>query len=390
MYESKKLSNDFAANLEVLLAQYPGGYDKKVQQWIDGLPPDMTGRLAGMGLVDSGRIAGGLPIQYHIDGYIEHLKHKQNTADYCDKCKTRIQGIIDGCRFLTLSEILPGKILKFVSDEMKIGRELNGVTKRISQGTFNHYLRAIKGFLRWLYIENRLHTDLSKNLKLITVTDIKKRRRPLTLDEIAYLLNWLETKGKKAKGLTGWERGLLYRFAMSTGLRADEIRTLKISNIDVDNSTVHLQSAYTKNRKEAALPIRPDVLEDLKTLAKGKLPGVPLFRRITDKTAAMLRKDMKDARADYLIEKKIDGKNDVFLVPDTDEGEIDFHSLRHTFGTLLAASGINPKTAQTLMRHSSITLTMDKYSHSYREAETAAVNMLRSFDKSVKQEKKNG
>ena len=32
----------------------------------------------------------------------------------------------------------------------------------------------------------------------------------------------------------------------------------------------------------------------------------------------------------------------------------DFHTLRHTQGSLLAASGIHPKVAQTLMRHSDI------------------------------------
>jgi hypothetical protein len=48
-----------------------------------------------------------------------------------------------------------------------------------------------------------------------------------------------------------------------------------------------------------------------------------------------------------------------------DEGRVaDFHSLRHTFISNLARSGVHPKTAQALARHSTITLTMDRYSHS--------------------------
>ena len=39
-----------------------------------------------------------------------------------------------------------------------------------------------------------------------------------------------------------------------------------------------------------------------------------------------------------------------------------FHALRHTFITNLARSGVHPKTAQSLARHSTITLTMDRYS----------------------------
>jgi hypothetical protein len=38
-------------------------------------------------------------------------------------------------------------------------------------------------------------------------------------------------------------------------------------------------------------------------------------------------------------------------------------SLRHRFGSELAIANVPPKVAQDLMRHSTITLTMDRYSH---------------------------
>ncbi len=41
----------------------------------------------------------------------------------------------------------------------------------------------------------------------------------------------------------------------------------------------------------------------------------------------------------------------------------DFHALRHQFISTLAAAGVHPKTAQTLARHKSIRLTMDRYTH---------------------------
>jgi len=40
---------------------------------------------------------------------------------------------------------------------------------------------------------------------------------------------------------------------------------------------------------------------------------------------------------------------------------LDIHALRHTFGTHLSASGVNPRTAQAAMRHGSIDLTMNSY-----------------------------
>lgn len=55
---------------------------------------------------------------------------------------------------------------------------------------------------------------------------------------------------------------------------------------------------------------------------------------------------------------------------------LDFHSLRHTFGTLLAASGVHPRVAQDLMRHSTITLTMGIYTHPSLESRMGALGKL--------------
>src|SRR5439155_21499853 len=41
----------------------------------------------------------------------------------------------------------------------------------------------------------------------------------------------------------------------------------------------------------------------------------------------------------------------------------DFHALRGQFISMLAAAGVHPKVAQVLARHSTITLTMDYYTH---------------------------
>jgi integrase len=40
-----------------------------------------------------------------------------------------------------------------------------------------------------------------------------------------------------------------------------------------------------------------------------------------------------------------------------------FHDLRHTAATLLLARGVHPKLVQELLGHSSIAMTLDRYSH---------------------------
>jgi len=63
----------------------------------------------------------------------------------------------------------------------------------------------------------------------------------------------------------------------------------------------------------------------------------------------------------------------------------DFYALRHTFVTNLAAGNVHPKTAQTLARHSTITLTMDRYSHTYRGEAAAALNVLPDLSSPARQ-----
>ena len=59
------------------------------------------------------------------------------------------------------------------------------------------------------------------------------------------------------------------------------------------------------------------------------------------------------------------------------EGEVlDFHALRHTCGAWMAMAGAHSKTVQTVMRHSTITLTMDTYGHLFPGQEADAVGRL--------------
>src|SRR5262249_2608782 len=81
--------------------------------------------------------------------------------------------------------------------------------------------------------------------------------------------------------------------------------------------------------------------------------------------AEMLRVDLAAAKIPYR---------------DTANRVADFHALRHTFISNLAAGGVHPKTAQVLARHSTITLTMDRYSHIGRAADAQALNALPNLD----------
>jgi integrase len=166
-------------------------------------------------------------------------------------------------------------------------------------------------------------------------------------------------------GMAGHARALLYRLAIETGLRASELRSLTISSFDFDNCTVTVEAAYSKHRRRDILPLKPETTAELKAFLAGKMPGVNAFNMPNkDCTANMIKADLADAGSDYI----------------DDAGRyVDFHSLRHTTGSLLAASGVHPKVAQSIMRHADINLTMSLYTHILKGQESAAVKSLPDF-----------
>lgn len=87
-------------------------------------------------------------------------------------------------------------------------------------------------------------------------------------------------------------------------------------------------------------------------------------KQLTKRTSDMIKDDLEGTGIPYVDEA---------------EQYADFHSLRHTTGSLLAASGVHPKVAQSIMRHSDINLTMSRYSHTYLEQESKAISRLPDF-----------
>ena len=84
----------------------------------------------------------------------------------------------------------------------------------------------------------------------------------------------------------------------------------------------------------------------------------------------MLRTDLLDARRAWIGDAGADAAervnregSDFLAAMDHDGRVLDFHALRHTTGAWAAIGGASPKAIQTLMRHSTITLTLDTYGH---------------------------
>lgn len=188
----------------------------------------------------------------------------------------------------------------------------------------------------------------------------------MTADEISLLLDTAQ-KGPVRYGMTGSQRSMLYRLAVETGLRASELRALTVQDFDFDTLTVSLGAAHTKNRQSARQPLKADTAARLRPFLAGKMPTAAVFALpAVYSISRMIQADLRAAG----INPADDGK-----------GKLDFHSLRHTFATLLIAAGVNVKTAQSLLRHSTPTLTLGLYTHTLKGSEQRAIDCLPNFDR---------
>ena len=96
----------------------------------------------------------------------------------------------------------------------------------MSAQTYNAYLQSLKQFCKWMVVEQRASASPIEHLSGLNVqADRRHVRRPLTLDEIHRLLTVTQSEPKRF-GATGLERAMLYRLALDTGLRANELRSL--------------------------------------------------------------------------------------------------------------------------------------------------------------------
>ncbi len=139
----------------------------------------------------------------------------------------------------------------------------------------------------------------------------------------------------------------MYRLTLETGLRRDELDSLKKTSFNFDICTVTVEPGYTNNKKIAILPLRKDTAATLPVFLSNKMPTTKAFK-VPVKTADMFKEDLAAANIPYV----------------DDTGRFaDFHSLRHSTSSLLAAAGVHPKVIQAIMRHSDINLTMSRYTH---------------------------
>jgi integrase len=122
--------------------------------------------------------------------------------------------------------------------------------------TVANYAEGLSAFCDWCVQRGYLENDPLKGLAAFDTTPLIVRRA-MTVDEINRLLEVAPT-----------HRRFLYETAFLSGLRANELRNLTVDDLDIERSGVHLNAAWTKNRRAGFQQLPRDLVERLRAFAE--------------------------------------------------------------------------------------------------------------------------
>jgi len=395
LLEDKKASTELARKIERLNSIRAGGdmMTADLTRYVETMPPGIRTKLAEWGILSAARVAAGKPLSEHLADWKRALLAKGNTEGHAALSANRVRRIFDGCGFRFWSELSASKVLNTLASLRHGDKNRKG----IGAASFNHHLQAAKGFCRWMVRDGRASESPLTHLQGVNAkSDRRHDRRALSTDELRRVLS-ATSAGSIRYGIAGAERAMFYRLIAETGLRPSEVRSLARGSFNLEGKepTVKVGAAYSKHRRDDVLPLRADTATALRGFLSNKLPAAPAFTLPPiQHLAEMFRGDLGAARAAWIAEaqtpdERVRREGDTFLAYRDDAGRYaDCYSLRHTFISNLAAGGVHPKTAQTLARHSTITLTMDRYTHTYRGALSDAMATLPDLSPNADQKAK--
>jgi integrase len=336
------------------------------------------------------------PLTEHVIDFRRYLESKRGTKGHVAGSISRLVKLLDGCGFRLIGDVSPQPVRDWLKAQLDRGciDPLPGTVddrpRPFGLGAANHYLTAAKSFCRWAYNDHRLaRNPLAGIAKFNEQEDRRLSRRAMLAEELEWLVSTTKAGKGDRKTLPGTDRAMIYQIAAFTGLRANEVASLSPASFDLEAAKPFLviESTISKRRRQDVLPIADGLAASLREyLASRDLLPIERQARLWPgkwyrRAAEILRDDMAQARVAW-IEAAPDFQRDEreqsdFLLPEDASGDVlDFHALRHTFCTNLAASNASPKLLMELARHSTPALTLGRYAHVRLSDAHNAVNAL--------------
>lgn len=206
-----------------------------------------------------------------------------------------------------------------------------------------HYLAALKSFYEYMQDLNIIKDNPCENIKSPKIE--KSLPKYLTFEEVDKLLDidLYEPLDYRNKAMLE----LLY----ATGMRISELLNLKLSNINIDDSSVKVMG---KGSKERLIPIGDITIKYL-NMYLNVYRNLILNDKISDYLFINYNGNKMSRQGFFKILKKLADKANI-------DKDISPHILRHSFATHLLNNGADLRVIQELLGHENISTT-EIYSH---------------------------
>lgn len=234
-------------------------------------------------------------------------------------------------------------------------------TNKFTNNTINKYARLLQLVWRVLQKKNpRINTNPWTKDNITRKKLVEQGRRELTLAELKTVCN----------AATG-ELATLLALGLFSGMRLGDCCTLRWGETDLDRGEI--KKVLRKTGTEVQIPIHKQLLKVLRVAEESKDGPYVL----PDYSAAYLKRSQTVVAR---IQKHFADCGIVTAAPERKQRarrgvEVGFHSLRHSFVSLCARSGVPMAAVQELVGHSSPAMTKH-YSHYGLEAMQGAIAAL--------------
>lgn len=204
----------------------------------------------------------------------------------------------------------------------------------------------------------------------------KKEINPLTMEQVRMLLSTV--RGDRLEAL--------YVVAVTTGLREGELLGLRWQDVDLEQGKVRVVRQLTRTRDGLSFTAPKRNKTRIVRLTTPAMVALRKHKAAQNQERLKAGSLWQDTGLAFTstIGTPIDVGNLTYrsfrpLLESAGLPRIRFHDLRHTFATLMLSNNEHPKVVQEMLGHSTITQTMDTYSHVLPDMQEQAASRLGSL-----------
>jgi len=278
---------------------------------------------------------------------IEPTLHPNTHKSYSQVVQDHIDPIIGSMRLKKLS---PDHIQKLYSNKLNSG---------VSPSTVHHIHKVLSRALTIAVIRGYIEHNPAKFVSKPQI--IRKEMKTFSSEEVRILFR--EISGSRLEAL--------YYLAVTTGLRQAEILGLQWPDLEKEKGTLRVQRQLQRVHGKGLIFTEPKSASSRRLIVLGSTTLKRLKEHKDRQEVERHGYEEKWQTLDLMFTKPNgspigprciirDFKSNIHNsgLPD-----IRFHDLRHTAATLMFQCEVNPKVVQEMLGHSSITITLDTYSH---------------------------